>query len=277
MSGLSREALAHLAAVLAARAGQALNVADAYGVENRLTPAARRQGFGSAEAFVSAMRDSGEEAFETTAAEALTSGETWFFRDAATWTLLREQVLPALASSRGDEPVRVWSAGCSTGQEPYSLTMLLDEARDLLPSLKIEILATDLSEPRLHKARAGLYTPFEIQRGLPARMMVRHFEKAEDAWTAKPHLRQAVRWRRVELTGANPPAGRFDLVLCRNLLGGMTPAARDAATEILVRALADDGRLVLGAGESVAHEALQPAAGRAGLYLRRAEGSRRAA
>jgi len=274
---LSPEALEHLAGVVRTRAGQRLNTADAYGVENRLTPTARREGFGSAEAFVAALRAGGDEALATAAVEALSSGETWFFRDPAMWTVLRDHVLPALAQGRPDGLVRVWSAGCSTGQEAYSLAMLPDEARDAVPALRLEILATDLSAARLQKAKSGLYTPFEIQRGLPARAMVRHFDKAEEAWAARPHLRQAVRWRAVELTAAAPPAGRFDLVLCRNVIGGMEPEARARVLDVFAHALSDDGRLVVGVGESLTHEAFQPATGRAGLYRRSADRSRRAA
>jgi chemotaxis protein methyltransferase CheR len=157
---------------------------------------------------------------------------------------LVEDVIPELARAREGQPVRVWSTACGTGQEVYSLAMLLADKPGFAG--KVEIYASDLSERSLEKAQSGLYSQFEVQRGLPARMLVRHFEKRGESFALSPRIRQMVRWRRVNLVDDLARYGQFELVLCRNILGQLADAARLKVHDQLKSALAPGGRLVLG-------------------------------
>jgi hypothetical protein len=164
-----------LAALGRARAGLKVDVDKTYLVESRLGPLARREGFDSIEAMITALRAKREERLIWAVVEALTFNETSFFRDRDVFAHLRDDVLPALSTLRRDQPIRIWSAACATGQEVYSLAMAAGESRDVEPGAKFEFFGSDLSERCLEKAQSGLYTQFEIQRGLPIRQLVKHF------------------------------------------------------------------------------------------------------
>lgn len=253
MTPADLDLLAELARV---RSGQALRGDRAYFVESRLAPLARRLNATSVAALVERYRASHDEALARSMVEALMVPETGFFRDPATFEALAESILPRLSARRGGEPLRLWSAGCSTGQEAYSLAMLLageGAGRIAAPAAPIAatVLASDLSERALEKAHAGLYTQFEVQRGLPIRSLLRWFEKAGEMWRVKPELRQAVRWGRLNLMDDFGRIGRPDLILCRNVLTHLGPEARFAVLERLSETLVDDGVLVLGASETV--------------------------
>ena len=239
--------------------------------EAKLAPVARRFGEPSVDALVARVRAGGDRAPARAAVEALASGETSFFRDRAVFDRLFNEVLPQLAVRREGRPLRGWSAGCATGQEIYSVALLASSRPDA-PTL--ELFASDLSERALQKAKAGLFSHFEVQRGLPIRLLLPHFEKVEDMWRAGAELRGMVRWAQVNLASDLTRIGPFDVILCRNVLSGFTPAAADAALGRLDRALAADGCLVLGAGERVA---LPPAFSGEGGVLLRNPGFRRAA
>lgn len=239
--------LAFLTELCRVRAGLRLDAARAYLIESRLAPVARREGFGSAEELLAVLRERADERLGWAAVEAMALPEGEFFRDRAMFDHLATQVLPAMARSRGSAPVRVWCAACGTGQEPYSLAMIIDETPGLAG--RVELFASDLSERSLEKAQAGLYSQFEVQRGLPARTLVQHFERDGDAFALSPRVRQMVRWRRMNLLNATPGAGPFEVILCRNLLPAMTVEARSAILEGLTRDLAPGGRLVLGRSE----------------------------
>jgi chemotaxis protein methyltransferase CheR len=236
-----REFLAELALV---RAGLKIDPDKAYLIESRLAPLVRRECFSTVEEFVAVVRRRGDERMAWASVEALAQGETAFFRDPAVFDLIAGDILPSLA--RGGEAVRVWSLGCASGQEAHSLAMLIDET----PGLKVELLASDLSELALEKAQAGLYSQFEVQRGLPARRLVRHFERQGEAFALSPRLRQMTCWSRANLMDDLASFGRFDLILCRYVLCQLAPFAQARAAEGLARALAPGGRLVLGRGES---------------------------
>jgi chemotaxis protein methyltransferase CheR len=186
-----------------------------------------------------------------------------------------------LAAARPDGVVRVWSAACSTGQEPYSLAMLAAELSAACPKMSLDICASDLSERCLEKARSGVYTQFEVQRGLPIAYLVHYFDKVEEAWRVKPELRGAVRWRRFNLLDDMLSLGRFDVVLCRNVLGDFDEDTRRRVLASLARRTAPDGCLMLGAGESLPGsgeslaDTFEAAPGGRGLFRRKAE--RRAA
>ena len=240
--------LAFVAALCLARAGVSIDVEKSYLIESRLGPVARREGYDSPEEFIETLRVRGDARMGLAAVEAMVLPEPEFFRDRAVFDALGRTVLPALARARGGEPVRIWSTACGTGQEIYSMAMMLAESESLIR--RVELLASDLSERCLEKAQAGIYSQFEVQRGLPARALVRHFEKRGDGFALSPRIRQMVRWRRVNLMDSlgrpGDGQGQFDLVLCRGLLHQLAPEARARVLESLGGLLAAGGHLVLG-------------------------------
>jgi len=256
---------AYIAAQCLARAGLRLDADKAYLIESRLVPVARREGYVSLDGFVQAIRD-GDERLAWAAIEAMSLPEGEFFRDRAVFHHLADTVLPGLVQARGGGPVRVWSAACGTGQEIYSLAMLLADAPGVAG--RVELYASDLSERSLEKAQSGVYSQFEVQRGLPARLLIRHFEKRGESFQLSPRIRQMVRWRRVNLMEDVSALGEFDLVLCRNLLGQLAPEALGRVRARLARATAPDGRLVLGLRDPIGD--LAPVAPETGVFARAA-------
>jgi len=259
-----------VAQLCAARAGIRVDVEKIYLIESRLSPVARREGFGSLGDLLTTLRESREDHLAWAVVEAMAHGETAFFRDPELFALFRDEILPTLAKSREGQPVRLWSAACASGQEAYSLAMIVEDQRAGLPGLKVELFGSDLSERQLEKAQSGLYTQFEVQRGLPIRQLVRHFEQAGEMWAISPRLRQMVRWRRVNLAADLATAGRFDVIFCRHVLSALIEPMRTRLLENLARALSPEGYLFLGLNENAANldEAFQPVAGRPGLYAR---------
>ena len=255
------------------RAGLRIEPEKSYLLENRLGPVARREGFASVHEFVCAVRDRGEERLIWAAVEALSPAETAFFRDPAIFELILAQVLAASAGRTEGGPVRVWAASGGTGQEVYSLAMLLLEAS--LAGKSVEIVASDLSEYRLEKAQSGIYSQFEVQRGLSAHRLVRHFEAADEGFALSPRVRATVRWQRANLIEDVGRLGRFDLVLCRNLLNCLHDAARERVLGNLVAALRPGGCLVLGAAEAA--PGLAAAEGRPGFFFEGSAAARAAA
>lgn len=251
-----------VAAVCASRAGLRVDPDKAYLIESRLAPVARREGFGSLAQYIETVRLRGEERLVWAMVEAMAPPETAFFRDPAVFDALIGEVLPQLARAT-QGPVRVWSAACGAGQEVYSLAMLLAEQPALAG--RVELFASDLSERSLEKAQAGLYSQFEVQRGLPARRLVRHFEREGDFFALSPRIRQMVRWRRINLLDDLARLGRFELILCRNVLQSLTGEARERVLEGLTAALAPGGRLVLGLADA-AEAWLDPVAAQTGVY-----------
>lgn len=235
---------AFLSALCLARAGLRVDPEKAYLIESRLGPVARREGFASPEALIVALRARTDERLGWSVVEAMAMTETEFFRDRVVFDRLAADILPELARRRGDQPVRIWSVACGTGQEIYSLAMMLADSPGLCA--RAELFGSDLSERSLEKAQAGIYSQFEVQRGLPARSLVRHFEKRGEAFVLSPRIRQMVRWRRVNLMDDLSRFGQFDLLLCRNVLVGLSPEAGMRVRASLAGALAPGGRLVMG-------------------------------
>jgi chemotaxis protein methyltransferase CheR len=249
----------------AERAGLHVDPEKGYLVENRLAPVARREGFGSVEELVGAVRDRDEDRLIWALVEAISPAETGFFRDPETFELIAERVLPALAQGREPgKPLRIWAAACGAGQEVFSLAMLLSEQP--LAGATVELFGSDLCERRLEKAQSGLYSQFEVQRGLSAHRLVRHFENAEDGFVLSPRIRQMVRWRRVNLMEDMRRLGQFDLVVCRGQMPALAEAARAQALANLADALAPGGFLALDREETA--PGLAPAIGLPGFHRR---------
>lgn len=271
MTPREREFVARLCA---ARAGLKVDPDKPYLLDSRLGPVARREGFGSVSELVQAVRDHGDTAQAWAVVEAMASSDTAFFRDGAVFDRLWGEVVPRIASQRADGVVRIWSAGCGAGQEVYSLAILAEEKPVM--GARIELFASDLSERALEKAQSGLYSQFEVQRGLAARQLVRHFEKRDEAFILSRRVRQHVRWRRVNLIEDISRLGQFDVVMCRNVLSGLAEPARRQVLEQLGAAVAPGGALVFGAAERVRAPAdLTALDGAPGVFL--ADDGRRAA
>lgn len=246
------------------RAGLRIDPDRSYLLENRLGPVARREGFASVHEFICAVRDRDEDRLIWAAVEAMSPAETAFFRDPRVFETLVGEVLPELARRREGGTLRLWAAACGTGQEVYSLAMALDEAAPV--GVTLELFGSDLCERRLEKAQAGIYSQFEVQRGLSAQRLVRHFEGLEEGFALSPRVRQTVRWRRVNLMEDLSRLGQFDLVICRNLMGYLREEARPRVLTNLEGALAPGGYLVLGANET--SSGLTAAPGRPGFFGR---------
>jgi chemotaxis protein methyltransferase CheR len=241
---------AFVARLCAQRAGLAVDVEKDYLIESRLGPAARREGFASVGELLQAVRDRAEERLVWAVVEAMAHRDAGFFKEPEAFFLLRDQVLPELARRREGRPLRIWCAACGPGQEVYSLAMMLADAP--LAGARVELFASELSERELEKAQAGVYSQFEVQRGLPARLLVRHFEKQDEAFVLSARVRQTVRWRRVNLLEEAAKLGQFDVVVCRQVISMLTPEARTVVLAGLAAAVADDGALVLEPGDGEA-------------------------
>lgn len=243
-----------IARLCAERAGLSVDPEKTYSLESRLEPVARRHGFAGLDALMQQVRPLADDALVWAVVEAMSQADTAFFRDRIPFIDFETQVLPALAERRREEPIRIWSAACGAGQEVYSLAMILDEQGPALGSATVELFGSDLSTRALERAQAGRYSQFEIQRGLPIRRLVRHFELEDDAWVVRPELRRMIRWRRVNLVADVPAAGRFDVIFCRYALAQTRPEARPRLISNLTRALKPDGYLALGLGESLGED-----------------------
>ncbi|WP_297512434.1 protein-glutamate O-methyltransferase CheR [uncultured Caulobacter sp.] len=258
-----------LAALGRARAGVRVETEKPYLVESRLAPLARREGYESIDALIAALRAQREERLIWAVVEALCRSETTFFRGRETFAALRDEVLPALSHRRREAPVRLWSAACATGQEVYSLAIAANEASEVAAGTRFEFFGSDLSERCLEKAQAGIYTQFEVQRGLPIRLLVKYFENQDDTWAISPRIRQLVRWKRINLLADLSPMGRFDVILLRGVLRTMDAALRGKVLQSLVERLPSDGVLVLDPEDDVSGfaDVLAPGPG-GGVYLR---------
>ncbi len=256
-----------------ARAGLKISAEKTYLIESRLAPVARREGYESIPDLLAAIRAKREEPMIWGVVEAMTSGESAFFRDRTPFETFEKDIYPTLSRSRGGEPIRVWSAACASGQEVYSLAILAEIMRAEDPGVRIELAASDISSRALEQAQSGIYSQFEVQRGLPIRLLLKHFEKVGEQWRLAADIRRSVRWRRVNLIAGLGAVGRFDVVFCRNVLNGLEPPYQKKVLEDLTLVLPDDGYLVLGAKETAqaAGEAFSPVSGRPGLYRRNPE------
>jgi chemotaxis protein methyltransferase CheR len=260
---LSPADLEFLCALVRARSGLVLTGERGFFDETRLSPLARREGVASVSELVQRVKTGHDDRLLRAVVEAMLIQETSFFNDRATFRALQDDVLPALAVTRGGR-VRVWCAGCASGQEPFSLAMIAEEGA---AAMELDIFASDLSAAALEKAESGLYTHFEVQRGLPIRSLLRHFEPADDAWRISSKLRQKVRWRRLNLVDDFTVGMPFDLILCRNVVDSFDVSQKAKILERLARALSPGGWLMLGAQETAPPGFA--AGGAAGLFRRK--------
>ena len=258
----------YLRKLLKERSGLDLSADKQYLVESRLVPLARRVGVTGIPELVQKIKSGGADVLTTEVVEAMTTNETFFFRDKIPFDYLRE-ILPALMQARANRrSLRIWSAASSTGQEPYSIAMLLKEAGQALAGWRIEIVATDLSQGVLEKSKAGLFSQFEVQRGLPIQLLVKHFTQVGELWQLNADIRSMVQHRQLNLLQDFSHLGMFDVIFCRNVLIYFDQDTKAAIFERLVKQLEPDGMLMLGAAESVVGitDAFKPYPEKRGLY-----------
>ena len=248
---MTPESFAFLAGLVKSRSGLLLTPDKGYMLETRLVPLLRREGLPSLDALALRLRKPSAEALVEAVTEALTTNESSFFRDGKPFEHLR-RALPALAAARPPgAPLRIWSAACSTGQEAYSIAMVLAELAPALGGRRGEILGTDIAQEVLARARAGCFTQFEMQRGLPVKLLIKHFIQEEGRWRVAPALRAMVRFERRNLLSDLRPLGTFDVIFCRNVLIYFDPPTKARVMAALAAQLAPDGVLYLGGAETV--------------------------
>ena len=250
-------------------AGMAIKPNQACLVEHRLAPLARAEGFENIAALLSSVQREADPKMASAAIETLASRESWFFRDRKPFAHFRDDMLPVLARARGKErKIRIWCAGVANGQEAYSLGMMLEEETDRLDDIAVEIVATDFCKRAIDRAEAGVFSQFDVQRGLSIQRLIHHFEQNGKEWRISANVRRRITFKQHNLLDANASLGMFDVVMCRNVISGMTPDARKAALHRIGRHLTDDGYLILGEGETAAGavDMFRSIRGRRGVY-----------
>lgn len=256
-----------ITALLERHTGQQVTPSRSWRIEAALKAVMRDRQVATIEVLERAIRSGGDLALEHAVVEALLNHETSFFRDSTVLDQLVEAAI-AMQGKVPERPLRLWSSGCSTGQEPLSLAMLFRDMERLGKMRFPEILATDVSVSAVERARAARYSQFEVQRGLPIRRLVEWFDNQDGEWVAKRELVNRVRYRRHNLARDLPPPGRFDLILCRNVLMYFAPERRTKVLDQFAGMLRPDGLVVLGAGETVIGQSdrLTPSQTHRGFY-----------
>jgi chemotaxis protein methyltransferase CheR len=241
-----------LAGLLEARTGQQLTLSRRWRIETALSALMRERGIGTLDELITILVMGKEPSLSQMVVEGLLNNETYFFRDRSPFDLLQRYALPELAKRRAkSKRIRIWSAGCSTGQEVYSLAMMFVEDPETWRGWTIDILGTDVSTACVDRARLGTYSQFEVQRGLGINQMIKWFEETPEGWRAAEALRKPVRFQVHNLLEPPPHPGGFDVVLCRNVLLYLSADKKALSFERLSSAMAEDGWLMLGAGETV--------------------------
>ena len=257
-----------VAKVLKDRSGLIITPDKAYLLESRLTPVARKRGLKGCDELVATLRSASEDLLREVT-EAMTTNESFFFRDIKPFDQFKALVLPQLLQTRAaKKSFRIWSAACSSGQEAYSLAMILKEEAARLPGWKIEIVGTDISVEVLEKAKAGFYSQFEVQRGLPIQLLVKYFKKNNEMWQIDPSIRAMVQYREYNLLHDLKPLGQFDVVFCRNVLIYFDQPTKTRVLENISRSMPDDGLLYLGGAETVLgiSDKFKPVPDQRGIY-----------
>ena len=255
--------------LLKERSGLDLSADKQYLVESRLLPLARKASLPGLAELIQKLR-SGAPSLTTEVVEAMTTNETFFYRDKVPFDHLKATVLPDLVQARASRrSLRIWCAASSTGQEPYSIAMCLKEFGSALAGWRIEIIGTDLSQAVLEKSRAGLFSQFEVQRGLPIQLLVKHFTQVGELWQLNPDIRAMVQFKQLNLLQDFSHLGVFDVIFCRNVLIYFDQDTKTNIFGRLARLMEPEGYLMLGAAETVVGltDAFKPYPDRRGLYI----------
>ncbi|MCR9257475.1 MAG: protein-glutamate O-methyltransferase [Alphaproteobacteria bacterium] len=240
-----------LANLVKTQSGIVLTPDKTYLLESRLPPVARKHGLKGMEDLVNAVKAGRNKALADDVVDAMTTNESLFFRDQKPFQIIKDEIFPKLSKSRGGaKTIKIWSAACSSGQEPYSLAMMAREERSI-QGWTFDILASDISREMLKKAQAGTYTQFEVQRGLPITMLVKYFKQNGDKWIIDKGLQSHIRFKEFNLLHDMAPLGTFDIVMCRNVLIYFDQPTKSKILAGIAKRLAPDGVLFLGGAETV--------------------------
>jgi len=257
--------------LLKEKSGLTLTPDKSYLLDSRLTPIARKHNFANLEAMTMAMRGVPAPALLKDVIEAMTTNETSFYRDSKPFDQFRDIVLPHLIKTRSmTKRVRIWCAAASTGQEPYSLAMLIKENAAKLPGWNFEIIATDISTEVLETAKKGEYSQFEVQRGLPIQMLMKYFDQKGDRWALKQDIKSMVQYKYFNLLEPMASLGKFDLIFCRNVLIYFDRETKAKVLQNMAPLLPDDGFVFLGGAETVLGitDAFKPMDNTRGIYIK---------
>jgi len=255
--------------LLKEKSGIVVTPDKSYLLDSRLTPVAKKWGYNTIDAMTVALRALPDTKLVKDIVEAMTTNETSFFRDTRPFDLFKDRVLPYMIEKRKTQGrFRIWSAASSSGQEAYSLSMIMKEAAAKMGSIRAEILGTDISDEILDQARNATYTQFEVQRGLPVQYLMKYFEQTDKNWTLKNEIKNMVQYKNFNLLTPMTSLGSFDIIFCRNVLIYFNEETKRDILERMSRILAKDGGLYLGGAETVLGitEAFKPIPGIRGLY-----------
>lgn len=259
-----------LAGMLKDRSGLMLTSDKVYLLESRLTPLARKRGLDTLDALILQLRGRPDQTLIRDVTEAMTTNESFFFRDNTPFDLFKNHVMPAMEKARSTQrKLRIWCAAASTGQEPYSLAILLREQWHKWKDWRIEIVGTDICTQVLEKAKAGNYSQFEVQRGLPIQLLIKYFTQDGDVWKLNDDIRNMVTYRPYNLLDNFGGLGSFDVIYCRNVLIYFDQPTKSAVLDRMAKVLAKDGTLFLGAAETVLGitDSFRPVRGQRGMYV----------
>jgi len=252
------------------RSGLVITPDKSYLLESRLAPVIKGHGLADMDTLTNKLRGVPDTKLINDIVEAMTTNETMFFRDQKPFDKFRDIVMPAILKAKGPSPtIRIWSAACSSGQEPYTLSIMIKENAHKWPGVKFEILATDLSTEILRKAQDARYSQFEVQRGMPITLLVKYFTQTGEIWTVKDEIRNMVKFQPFNLLDPMEALGTFDIVYCRNVLIYFDQPSKTKILEKIARRLPKHGFLFLGGAETVLGitQAFKPLEGERGLYV----------
>ncbi|HEX2941681.1 MAG TPA: CheR family methyltransferase [Rhodopila sp.] len=251
-TALSNAAFETLATLLKTRSGLAIGADKIYLLETRLSGLLKRDRLPNLNALADRLRQPGSDALARDVVEAMTTNESFFFRDDKPFQHFRNQALARIVAGRpAGAPIRIWSAAASSGQEAYSLAMIIAESGAVLGGRKIEIIGTDIAREQLARAKEGAYSQFEVQRGLPVQMLMRHFRQENGRWRIADAIRNMVQFREYNLLADLRPLGRFDIVFCRNVLIYFDQPTKARVLDNIASLMPPDGLLYLGGAETV--------------------------
>ena len=258
----------YLRKLLKDQSGLDLSADKQYLIESRLLPLSRKCGVTGIDDLVQKMKG-GSTSIVAQVVEAMTTNETFFFRDKIPFEHFRDSIMPEMLKARAARrSIRIWCAAGSTGQEPYSLAMCLKEMGASLAGWRVDIIATDLSQEVLEKSKSGIYSQFEVQRGLPIQLLVKYFKQNGELWQISPDIRAMVQHRQLNLLHDFSQLGAFDVIFCRNVLIYFDQETKISIFGRLAKAMEPDGFLVLGAAETVVGltDVFKPFPDKRGLY-----------
>lgn len=262
--------------LLYSKSGLVITPDKSYLLDSRLTPIAKKWNYPTLEIMTLQLRALPDPKLVKDIVEAMTTNETSFFRDTKPFTLFQETILPHMIQNRAaKKSIRIWCAACSSGQEPYSLCMILKDKEALLKGWRIEIVATDLSEDILDQARKATYSQFEVQRGLPIQYLMKHFTQVGETWSLKDDIKSMVKFSTFNLLDDMSRMGQFDIIFCRNVLIYFDEKTKGSILGKMEKQLEKDGFLLLGGAETVLGitDKFSPMPEKRGLYIKNTNAS----